>query len=196
MTTKSSERAALKSRGGSPADLPFSRVALVEQVPEAGIDVAIDATAEERAGLAVCDGLVGIGGLEAFFHVVPRPGKRFNVSGRVSASITQICVVTLEPFESTIAEDVDVDFVLSADLPKPEAAKAREPALRDEQEEDPPDEIFDGKIDLGALAAEFLALALDPYPRKPGARFEEVLTEKPEEPESPFAVLRRLDKTF
>ena len=34
--------------------------------------------------------------------------------------------------------------------------------------EDAPDPIVDGKIDLGALAAEFMILGLDPYPRKPG----------------------------
>ena len=58
-------------------------------------------------------------------------------------------------------------------------------------EEDPPDPIVDGKVDLGALAAEFLALALDPYPRKPGAEFA-----APEvaEPDSPFAELARLAK--
>ena len=53
--------------------------------------------------------------------------------------------------------------------------------------EDPPDPIVDGKIDLGALAAEFLALGLDPYPRKPGVAFD------PPEPQggrdSPFAAL-------
>ena len=36
---------------------------------------------------------------------------------------------------------------------------------------DPPDAIVNGAIDLGALAVEFLTLALDPYPRKPGAEF-------------------------
>jgi hypothetical protein len=40
-----------------------------------------------------------------------------------------------------------------------------------------------------------LALALDPYPRKPGAQFEEFVTDGAEEKESPFAILRRLDKT-
>ena len=54
--------------------------------------------------------------------------------------------------------------------------------------EDEPDPLVDGKIDLGALAAEFFALGLDPYPRKPGVAFE-----PPAEPEpqaTPFAVLR------
>ena len=36
---------------------------------------------------------------------------------------------------------------------------------------EPPDEIVNGQIDLGALTAEFLALGLDPYPRKPGVDF-------------------------
>jgi len=37
--------------------------------------------------------------------------------------------------------------------------------------QDPPDPIINGQIDLGALAAEFLVLNLDLYPRKPGATF-------------------------
>jgi hypothetical protein len=39
-------------------------------------------------------------------------------------------------------------------------------------EYEPPDEIVNGKIDLGAVVAEFLALGLDPYPRKPGVDFD------------------------
>ena len=38
-------------------------------------------------------------------------------------------------------------------------------------DEDRPDPVVDGKIDLGAVAAEFFALGLDPYPRKPGVEF-------------------------
>ena len=49
--------------------------------------------------------------------------------------------------------------------------------------------IEDGKIDLGQYAVEQLALALDPFPRKPGATFVQ-----PEEPAeiSPFAALKAL----
>ena len=59
-------------------------------------------------------------------------------------------------------------------------------------DEDEPDPIIEGKIDLGALAAEFFALGLDPYPRKPGASFE--LNAKPEPADSPFAVLAKRAK--
>jgi hypothetical protein len=53
---------------------------------------------------------------------------------------------------------------------------------------DEPDEIVDGRIDLGALASEFLTLALDPYPRKPGAAFEPPVD--PDDDGSPFSGLR------
>ena len=39
----------------------------------------------------------------------------------------------------------------------------------DSLEGDEPDLVTDGEIDLGELAAETLVLAIDPYPRKPGA---------------------------
>ena len=54
-------------------------------------------------------------------------------------------------------------------------------------DEDDPDPVVDGKIDLGALAAEFFALGLDPYPRKPGAEFVAPVAQAP--PDSPFTAL-------
>ncbi len=56
---------------------------------------------------------------------------------------------------------------------------------------DPPEPIVNGFIDLGQLAAEFLVLGLDPYPRKPGAEFiPPELVVDPEE--HPFAALKAL----
>jgi hypothetical protein len=55
----------------------------------------------------------------------------------------------------------------------------------------PLDPIIDGQIDLGALAAEFLALNLDNYPRKPGVMFEAANAGgEASGTDSPFAVLR------
>ena len=58
-----------------------------------------------------------------------------------------------------------------------------------ELDDDSPDQIEDGRLDLGQYAVEQLALSLDPFPRKPGAVFEQ-----PKEPGeiSPFAVLKTL----
>ncbi len=56
-------------------------------------------------------------------------------------------------------------------------------------EGDQPDPIVGGHIDLGALAAEFLTLGLDPHPRKPGAQFEEPAPAAPDA--HPFAAALR-----
>ena len=54
------------------------------------------------------------------------------------------------------------------------------------------DPVVDGKIDLGALAAEYFALGLDLYPRKPGVAFTP--PEPQEGADSPFAALDELKK--
>jgi hypothetical protein len=55
-----------------------------------------------------------------------------------------------------------------------------------------------GAVDLGALATEFLILGVDPYPRAPGAVFEQ--PRKPTPESGPFADLaplaRRKDSDF
>ena len=78
------------------------------------------------------------------------------------------------------------------------AANSRSTAIEETQtfslaDEDEPDLIIDGKIDLGALTAEFFALGLDPYPRRP----EAVLDREPSNSEptnSPFAALAERGK--
>ena len=110
-----------------------------------------------------------------------------RVTGEVHAEVTQLCVVSLEPFAATVDEPVDVRFAPA------EAAETARRAGDDDAEmvevggEDPPDPIVDGKIDLGALAAEFFALGLDPYPRKPGVAFDPPETRRAAEE---FAVRR------
>jgi len=60
-------------------------------------------------------------------------------------------------------------------------------------EEDPPEEIVNGRIDLGEAVAQQLAIALDPYPRSAAARVsaEDGARDAGAEPAStrPFAAL-------
>jgi uncharacterized protein len=125
--------------------------------------------------------------LTASFTLVPAGGEQVHVRGRVQAEVGQTCVVTLEPLTTEVDEDVDVMF-------SPDAAQAAVRPEADDDDpmaEDPPEPIIGGEIDLGALAAEFLILALDPYPRKPGAVFEPVI--QPVDPaDHPFAALAAL----
>ena len=167
---------------------PLSRPFGVTRLPERGAHVTVEATEEERDALAADLGLVALRSLVGRFRIVGKP-ERVHVTGRLEADITQTCVVTLDAFESSLDEEVDVEFRIADELPR-----RREPAVDAEIETDidAPDEIVDGRIDLGALAAEFLALGLDPYPKKPGAEFAPV--DGQDDANSPFAVLaRRMD---
>ena len=90
-----------------------------------------------------------------------------HVTGVVSATVGQNCVVTLEPLTNEVEEAVDLVFV------------PKEPPAQEEAETEPrdvkwgdPEPLIGGIVDLGALATEFLILGLDPYPRKPDAVFE------------------------
>lgn len=157
---------------------PLSRLLLVDRIPPEGLDVVVEATPEECAALASDLKLPAIRSLEGRFRVTSS-SRGIRVDGRVRAAILQTCVVTLDDFESTIDEEVEVDFA------PPSEASAPVPG-----EVDRPDEIVDGQIDLGSLTGEFLALGLDPYPKKPGASFD--YDGGGDEPPSPFAALANL----
>jgi hypothetical protein len=111
------------------------------------------------------------------------------VRGAFEADVVQACVVTLEPVRSRLNEAFMVTF-----------GEAR-PVLGGEvivglDEEDPAEEMTDGWIDLGEVVAQQLAVALDPYPRAPGAddRFEASDAERPAAGggNTPFTVLAGL----
>jgi len=156
-------------------DSEFSRPLRVEPLPRDGLEMEIEADATEREKLAALNGLPAISRLSAHF-VVTKWRRGVEVEGELSARVTQTCVVTLEPFEVDIEEPIDVRFLPGA------------PA--DSLEEDAPDPLVDGKIDLGAITSEFLTLALDPYPRKPGVAFEP--PSEGDDPETAFSRLRAL----
>lgn len=164
--------------------VPISHLVDVDRLPRRGSDIRVSPSAEDLAALATMLELPGIETLEGTFHV-SGDRRRARVTGRVSARVTQICGVTLEPFETQVTEEVDLDFVAAE-------RHARSPEEEEQRAIDPPDEIVNGRIDLGRVAAEFLALGLDPFPRKPDAVFVEPAPSEPER--SPFAALAGLRK--
>lgn len=160
---------------------PLSRPVDVGRLPRGRAEVSVEASPEECAALARDFGIPAVRDLVGRF-VLTGTLSRLTVTGTVEAVATQVCTVTLEPFEAPVKEPVEVVYSDAPPAEEPEEG-------RDEGAPEPPDPIVNGRIDFGALTAEFLALGLDPYPRKPGVSFE-----APEaEPESgPFDVLRRL----
>jgi hypothetical protein len=169
-------------RGESPPwQVPVAR----DDIEETGQHFALAANAEERAAVARMAGLRDLPRLEADFDVI-RQGAGLRVSGRVSATVGQSCVVTLEPLANEVEEKVDLLFMPPSSSPADpgDAVQSDEPV---EAKWDAPEPLVGGVVDLGAIATEFLVLGLDPYPRKAGAVFEPPRQREPDE--SPFAPL-------
>jgi uncharacterized metal-binding protein YceD (DUF177 family) len=156
----------------------------LEDVPETGLHLDLEPDTHVRSGLAALAGVVDIPRLEAVLDVV-RHGSGLRATGRVSATVGQTCIVTLEPVQNEVDEPIDVVF-------KPPSADgaAVEEVSGELDAGEPPEILSDGTADLGAVAAEFLLLGIDPYPRKPGAQF----TPPAEQGAAvtPFAALARL----
>lgn len=165
---------------------PLSRVVRIDALPKDGETLTIEASPAEREALAALNGLPAIAALTATLRVEPAGSGGARVTGAVHGELTQVCVVSLEPFAATVDEDIDVRFA-----PRRDDGAARRVSVETDTfsvgDEGQPDPIIDGKIDLGALAAEFFALGLDQYPRKPGVSFQ--LPEAPEATVSPFSAL-------
>ena len=158
----------------------------VENIPETGLHVEIDAPEVVRAALRAFASLRELPRLSAVFDLARR-GAGVRVTGQVSARVGQTCVVTLEPVESDLEESVDLVFA-------PALAKSAKAETVDlgTREEESPEPLVGGKLDLGAIATESLLLGIDPYPRKAGAEFAPVRAD--DGSARPFAALEALKK--
>lgn len=167
----------------------FSHSIVANDIPSGGKQVHLEADAGERAGLAADLGIPEIAELTADLDVRPARGRAFRIVGSLRAAVVQTCVVTLEPVAQQVAEPIDVTLMRAEDA-------EREPSKRDTPvdvlEEGSPDVYRNGRIDLGVIVGEHLALGLDPYPRKPEADFSPHLESDPVDAASPFAALQRL----
>lgn len=179
----------------------FSRRFDVEELLKSpGGRFNIEAGGDERAALAQLNGLEAVKAFSAHLRILPE-GKGVHLSGVLKAEVTYLCGVTLEPFDAALETDVETSF---QPVRSEKASRRRKQALEETAREriediplddDPPGPIVDGMIELGEVLAEFFALALDPYPRKPEAEFNPSSLEtfsQTDAKTSPFAALERL----
>jgi uncharacterized metal-binding protein YceD (DUF177 family) len=166
----------------------FSRLVPLERIGVKEKSFAIDANPQECVALAERLGIPRVMSAHADITLkLVRGGKLVALKGRLQAELEQICVVTLEPVTNRIDEEFSRFYSVEAE---PDAGEV----VIDLNEEEPPDPIEHGQIDIGEAAAEHLALAMDPFPRAPGVAFEpapeaaEPGAEEEARP-NPFAVL-------
>ena len=177
------------------APAPWQVPVAVEDVAETGRHFDLVADNDVRAAVARLAGLRDLPRLEADFDVIRHGADGLHVSGRVSATVGQNCVVTLEPLTNEVEESINLLFAPPSPRP-PVERKAGEDEAAENDPEKPdrswsgPEPLIGGVVDLGALVTEFLILGIDPYPRKPGAVFEAPQDVKPDP--GPFAALAGL----
>jgi hypothetical protein len=176
-------------------DRLFSRPISVTDLPARGRNAKVEASAAERVAIARDLGLVGLDSLTGTYRVAPT-ARGARLEGRVIARIRQTCVVTLDPFDAEIDEPVELAF--AAALEPGEGGVLQGDTLSISPDEgDPPEPLAGGVIDLGAVTLEFLALGLDPYPRKPSVEFSSQFSPErvdEEKAPSPFAALAGLGR--
>ncbi len=171
------------------SERPWSVPVPISEVPETGRHVQLVADEATRRAVAGLAGLAGVPRLAAQFELTRHGHGGVHVVGHVSATVGQICVVTLEPIENELDEAVDLIFA-SADATWHSGREIAEAAT---VADDPPEVLHDGMVDLGAIATEFLLLGIDPYPRKPGIVFE-ALADDDHDTAHPFSALAALKK--
>jgi uncharacterized metal-binding protein YceD (DUF177 family) len=169
---------------------PWSDPVAVIQIPETGVARDIEATPEQRKGMAALGGIVSVHAAKAELLLTPVKGGTVHVTGHVWGRVTQSCVVTLDPVDADFDEPIDLIFAPPSQI-RELAESVDENVESDDETPDPPEPIENGFIDLGKLATDALFLGLDPYPRKPDATFEPLI--EPVDPEEhPFAALKVL----
>ncbi len=177
------------AKDATAPDAVFSRVVSLGDFAQV-LSGRIEATPEERTALAERFGIESLESFSFDYALQPVGTDRAHLTGQIHAAPTQLCIVTLEPVQETVEEAVSVDCIPQEQI-RPETAIALEAdpfALPD----DPPVPIVGGRIDVGALAREVLASAINPYPRKKGAEFGWDDPKDEDGASGPFAELAKL----
>jgi uncharacterized metal-binding protein YceD (DUF177 family) len=152
----------------------------IDRVGASGLHVTVEAGTAECAALARRMNLPAVLSLTCRFHLERDTADTLIARGHLVAEVVQTCIVSLDDFASSVEERFTVRCV---------------PDGHESEDIDPeaPDEItyVDGMLDLGEAAAEQLALALDPYPRAPGAELSELEAEADPRPFAALDALKR-----
>jgi uncharacterized metal-binding protein YceD (DUF177 family) len=170
----------------APDNPEFARVIELRQLrglPDFAFDIA--PTEGEAAALARLLGARTVRKLRFRGRLEALEGGGWRLDGRLGATVVQTCVVTLDPVTTRVDQAVGRTYL-------PGTAPRSAEVVIDPEEEDEIEPLGE-RIDLGLVATEALALALPPYPRKPGAALEPAAFAASDDGEpKPFAALAAL----
>ena len=167
---------------------PFTHVVNVRTLPRKGRDERREANETEREAIARHLDVPAVERAVFAAEVLPWKRDGIRIAGHLDVELTQVCVVSLEPVPAHIDEPFEALLVPEGSR----LAAPREPTVEmtlDAEGEDAPETFSGDTIDLAETWLEFLTLALDPFPRAPGA---ELSVDDGAAKPSPFAALAAL----
>jgi len=165
---------------------PWSKPVLLHELGRGVMTLSLEPDAEQRKGIARTLGLQSLPSLTARVTLTPWMDG-VEITGRFDAVVEQICAVSLDAFEQALTGEIELRAVPEGSPQAPDAAGGE--MDYDPEAPDPPDVLKGEAIDVAAYVVEHLALEIDPFARKPGVEFEYA---PPDEEESPFALLKKL----
>lgn len=165
----------------------FTRLLPLAKLKHRPVDLTLQAEADELAAVAARLGLPSVGSIEATLSV-SRSGSRVQVSGRFHATIEQVCVVSLEPFQTIVADEIDEEFILTND--------AHDMEIDLDPEAVTTEPLSGDQLDLGEIVIQNLSLVLDPHPRADRADLSDLEydAEQAGMAGKPFAALGKLQR--
>ncbi len=174
-----------------PTPSPWSHILRIADLPGRR-PTTFNLTSDEATTRAIATDLdlLGLRKLRFAGELSPMNARDWRLVGQLGATVTQPCIVTLEPVTTRIDEDVARTY----------ASKLAEFIAGSEVEmsEDDSVEQLTKVIDIGALMVEALALALPLYPRADGAELAQAVFTEPgkealtDDDAKPFAGLKGL----
>ena len=182
----------------SDSSLPFTASLDLGTVRDRVVEVSVSPAPAERAQIAHWLGIEALDSLKAVIQMSHSNADEYAYRGHFEADVVQACVITLAPVPAHLSGEIRRKFKV-VERPSTRRRKlaiepsAAVPAIIDlaAADEDSPELLDQPVLDLAAPLLEELSLALDPYPKAPGAAFE-----APPEPlapaDNPFAVLEKL----
>jgi uncharacterized metal-binding protein YceD (DUF177 family) len=163
----------------------------IADVAAAGTRLKLKAGEAECRALAASLEILDCKALDCDLRLRPLRQGRFQMTGTVRAEVVQACVVSLEPLDAVVEENIDVEFWPQDQIAV--AAKTDDAGeFFDPEAKDGPEPIENARIVYGRLVFECISAGLDPYPRRPDATL--AWQEKDEDTAKvhPFAALAKL----
>jgi uncharacterized metal-binding protein YceD (DUF177 family) len=179
----------------------WSHFVEAEKVGTTPLKMTIGPGPEERKRLAKRIGVAELTSLESDVVMSRDAGSNvIFVSGQIRANVVQASVVSAKPVKGEILDSFEAWF---ADKDQAVSfAKAKQERLTKEgqndlpflDESEDPEPVVNGMVDVGELVAQYLSLAINPYPRLEGEHYKYGDDEKSKAPkevaDNPFAALK------